>query len=88
MAEWESGCRKGNRCKDAVFTVQQITEKREHNLPLLLLSVHYEKAYNKVNRDFLRKIMENKFSNSLLKTKNVFIGIWKLILNLMMTQYN
>jgi len=61
---------------DAVFTVQQIIEKREeHNLPLLLLFIHYEKAYNKVNRDILWKIMENKISNSLLKTKNVFIGI-------------
>lgn len=87
MAERECGCWKGCSCVDAVFTVQQIIEKREHNLPLLLLFEHYEKAYNKVNRDILWKIMENKFSNSLLKTKNVFIGIWKLILNLMMTQY-
>ena len=41
--------------------VQQITEKRkEHNLPLFLLFIDYEKAYDNVNRDKLWEMMDNK----------------------------
>jgi sorting nexin-29 len=54
MEEEQCGFRKGRSCTDAIFTVQQIIEKRkEHNLPLFLLFIDYEKAYNNVNRDKL-----------------------------------
>jgi len=54
MVEEQCGFRKGLSCTDAVFTVQQIIEKRkEHKLPLFLLFIDYEKAYGNVNRDKL-----------------------------------
>ena len=56
-------------CTDAIFTVQQIMEKRkEHNLPLFLLFIDYEKAYDNVNRDKLWEIMDNKIPDYLLNT--------------------
>ena len=40
MVEEQCGFRKGRSCNDAIFTVQQIIEKRkEHNLPLFLLFI-------------------------------------------------
>ena len=52
MVEEQCGFRKGRNCIDAIFTVQQIMEKRkEHNLPLFPLFIDYEKAYDNVNRD-------------------------------------
>jgi len=49
--------------------VQQIIEKRkEHNLPLFLLFIDYEKAYDNVNRDKLWEMMDNKIPNYLLNT--------------------
>jgi len=54
MVEEQCGFRKGRSCTDAIFTVQQIMEKRkEHNLPLFLLFIDYAKAYDNVNRDKL-----------------------------------
>jgi len=51
MVEEQCCFRKGRSCTDAVFTVQQLMEKRkEHNLPLFLLFIDYEKAYDNVNR--------------------------------------
>ena len=51
MVEGQCSFRKGYSCTDAIFTVQQIMEKRkEHNLPLFLLFIDYEKAYDNVNR--------------------------------------
>jgi len=45
MAEEQCGFRKGRSCTGAIFTVQQIIDKRkEHNLPLFLLFIDYEKA--------------------------------------------
>jgi hypothetical protein len=45
MVEEQCGFGKGRSCTDAIFTVQQIIEKRkEHNLPLFLLFIDYEKA--------------------------------------------
>ena len=44
MEEEQCGFRKGRSCTDAVFTVQQIIEKKERNLPLFLLLGDYEKA--------------------------------------------
>ena len=50
-------------------TVQQIIETRkEHNLPLFLLFIDCEKAYDKVNRDELWEIMYNKIPKCLLNT--------------------
>jgi hypothetical protein len=65
MVEEQCGFRKGRSCTDAIFTVQQITEKRKHNLPLFLLFIDYEKAYDNVNRDKLWEIMDNKIPNYL-----------------------
>jgi hypothetical protein len=68
MIEEQSGFRKGCSCVEAVFTLEQIIGKRkEHNLPLLILFIDYEKIHDNVNRDILWKIMENKIPNSLLK---------------------
>jgi len=50
--------------EDVIFTIQQIIIKiknkerereRENNLPLTLLFIHYEKAYNNMNRNFCGK---------------------------------
>ena len=69
MVEEQCGFRKGRSCTDAIFTVQQIMEKRkEHNLPLFLLFIDYEKAYDNVNRDKLWEMMDNKIPNYLLNT--------------------
>jgi len=54
LEEEEFGFRKGSSCTDAIFTVLQTIEKRkEHNLPLFLLFIDYEKEYYNVNRDKL-----------------------------------
>jgi hypothetical protein len=59
----------GRSCVDAIFTAQQVIEKRkEHNLPLFLLFTDYEKAYDNVNRDMLWQVMEEKIPNSPLRT--------------------
>ena len=51
MVEEQCGFRKGRSCPDAIFTVQQMMEKRkEHNLLLFLLFIDYEKTYDNVNR--------------------------------------
>jgi len=69
MIEEQCGFRKGRSCIDTIFTVQQIMEKRrEHNLPLFLLFIDYEKAYDNVSRDKLWEMMENKIPNYLLNT--------------------
>jgi hypothetical protein len=45
MEEEECGFRKGRSCVDAIFTAQQIIEKRkEHNLPVFLFCIDYEKV--------------------------------------------
>jgi hypothetical protein len=81
MEEEQCSFRKGCSCVDAIFTAQQIIVKRkEHNLPLFLLFIDYEKAYDNVNRDKLWKAMEEKIPNSLLKTikciyKNMKVSI-------------
>ena len=69
MVEELCGFRKGRSCIDAIFTVQQIMEKRrEHNLPLFLLFIDYEKSYDNVSRNKLWEMMNNKFPNYLLNT--------------------
>jgi retron-type reverse transcriptase len=69
MEEKKCGFRKGRSCTDAIFTMQQIIEKRkEHNLPLFLIFIDYEKAYDNVNRDRQWEMMDNKIPNYLLNT--------------------
>ena len=41
-------------------------KRKEHNLPLFLLFIDYEKAYDNVNRDKLWEMMDNKIPNYLL----------------------
>jgi sorting nexin-29 len=63
MVEEQCGFRKGHSFTDAIFTVQQIIEKRkEQNLPLFVLFIDYEKAYDNVNRDKLWEMMENRIT--------------------------
>jgi len=67
MTEEQCGFRKGRSYTDAIFTVQQLMEKRkEHNLTLFLLFIDYEKAYDNVNRDKLWEMIDNKIPNYLL----------------------
>jgi len=69
MVEEQCGFRKGRSCTDAIFTVQQIIEKRkEHNLPLFILFIDYEKAYDNANREKLWEMMHNKIPKYLLNT--------------------
>jgi len=69
MVDAQCGFRKGRSCIDAIFTVQQIMEKRrKHNLPLILLFIDYEKAYDNVSRGKLWEIMDNEIPNYLLNT--------------------
>jgi len=69
IVEEQCGFRKGRSCTAAIFTVQQIREKRkEHNLQLFLLFIDYEKAYDNVNRDKLWEMMDSKIPNYLLST--------------------
>ena len=69
IVEEQCGFRKGRSCTDAIFTVQQVIEKRkEHNLPLFLLLIDYETAYDNINRDKLWEMMDNKIPNYLLIT--------------------
>jgi hypothetical protein len=67
MVEEQCGFRNGRICTDAIFAVQQLMEERkEHNLPLFVLFIDYEKAYDNVNRDKLWEMMDNKFPHYLL----------------------
>ena len=43
-------------------------KRKEHNLPLFLLFIDYEKAYDKVNRDKLWEMLDNKIPDYLLNT--------------------
>jgi hypothetical protein len=48
--------------------VQQITEIKGHNLPLFLLFIDYEKAYDNFKSDKLWEVMNNKSPDYLLNT--------------------
>ena len=59
ILEPQCGFRKGRSCIDAIFTLKQIMEKRkEFNLPIYLLFLDYEKAYDRVRRPILWNILE------------------------------
>ena len=75
MVEEQCGFRKGRSYTDAIFTVRQIIEKRkEHNLPLFLSFIDYEKAYANVNRDKLWEMMDNKIPKYLLNKIKCIYG--------------
>ena len=58
----------------------RIEKRKEHNLPLFLLFIDYEKAYESVNRDKLWEVMNNKIPNYLLNTKKCIYRNTKLII--------
>ena len=68
LQEEQCGFRKGRSCIDAIFTIKQIMEKRlEYNLPLYLLFLDYVKAYDRVNKSKLWKILgEYKIPSNLI----------------------
>ena len=79
MVEEQCGFRKGSSCTNAIFMVQQIIEKRkEHNLPLFLLFIDYEKAYDNVNIDKLWEMMDNKIPMYLQNTIKCIYRIMKV----------
>jgi hypothetical protein len=54
LGEEQCGSRTGRGWVDAIFTINQILQKRrEQNLSTYLLFIDYEKAYDKLNRDRL-----------------------------------
>ena len=48
--------------------IRLLFENQVSNLPLFLLFIDYEKAYDNVNRDKLWEMMKNKIPNYLLST--------------------
>jgi hypothetical protein len=54
------GLGKEKNTTDAIFTLQQIVEKREFNLPTYILFIDYEKAYGNVNRGKLWQILHDE----------------------------
>jgi len=81
IVEEQCGFRKGRSCTDVIFTMQHTMEKRkEHSLPLFLLFMEYEKAYDNVNRDKLWEIM-GKIPNCLLNAIKCIERNTKIISN-------
>jgi len=66
--EEQCGFRKGRSCSNANIhgATNNWKKEKEHSLPLFLLFIDYEKAYDNVNRDKLWEMMENKIPNYLL----------------------
>lgn len=61
IEEFQYGFRKGRSCTDCIFTISQLIEKRkEFNLPTFFAFIDYEKAFDRVDRSILWKILENK----------------------------
>jgi sorting nexin-29 len=61
LSEEQCGFRKGRSCTDGIFTTKLIIEKRrEYNLPTYLLFIDYEKAFDRVDRNKLWTILNNK----------------------------
>ena len=63
-------------------------KRKEHNLPLFILFIHYEKAYGNVNRDKLWEMMDNKIPNYLQNAIKYIYRTRRLELNLMMVYLN
>ena len=61
LEEEQCDFQKGWSCMDAIFTLQEIMDKRrESNLPTYILFIDYEKAYDDVNREMSWKILTDK----------------------------
>jgi hypothetical protein len=58
LGDEQCGFRKGRSMMDAIFTLQQIIEKREFNLPTFILFIDYEKAYDNLNHEKLWQILK------------------------------
>ena len=89
MVEEQCSFRKGRSCTDAIFTMQQIMEKRkEHNLPLFLLFIDYEKAYDNVNRDKPWEMMDNTIPNYLVNIIKCIYRNTKIRIKIIMVYLN
>jgi hypothetical protein len=61
LMDEQSGFRKGRSCSDNLTVIKQIIEKRrEYNMETHIAFVDYEKAFDRVDRDQLWEIMEEK----------------------------
>ena len=59
LSDAQFGFRKGRGCTDAIFALRQLCEKSiEYNQDLHLVFVDQEKAFDRVNRDKLWKVLE------------------------------
>jgi hypothetical protein len=84
LEEEQCSFRKGRRCTDAVFTLQQIiVQRREYNLCTYILFISYEKEYGNVKREMLWKILTDNgipitiiaATQSLYKNANIYIKL-------------
>ena len=59
LSDVQMGFRKGRRCTDAIFALRQLSEKAiEYNRELNLVFVDQEKAFDRVNRDKLWRVLQ------------------------------
>lgn len=59
LLEEQNGFRKGRSCIDSIFTLKQLFEKRrEFNLETHVAFIDFEKAFDRVDREKLWKIMD------------------------------
>jgi len=59
LSESQFGFRKGRGCTDAIFALRQLCEKGiEFNKDLYMVFIDQEKAFDRVNREMLWKVME------------------------------
>ena len=59
VLEAQGGFRKGRSCTDQLFTIRQLSEKMiEKNKKMVVACVDLEKAYDRVGRDKLWKVLE------------------------------
>ena len=59
LSDAQFGFRKGRGCTDAIYALRQLCERAiEHDQDLHLVFVDQEKAFDRVNRDKLWKVLE------------------------------
>lgn len=67
LSDAQFGFRKGRGCTDAIFAVRQLCEKAvEYNRALHLGFVNQGKAFDRVDRDKLWKVLEQYGNNGRL----------------------